>query len=420
MLWRSQSAKPIGDFMTVKSFSGLEVGPYLNDLAMIARLSPLFSDSSVPFVHSRFAERLFCSISGSSDLGRRDLSFDAKARSGAGIGVKTFVSRKGETSKVEKVAEFTSLAAQGGLQGLKGEGLARKISDMRNARIRSDAAETGIDLTNSYYHCVVRIPGGIYLLEDSYSEVQVSRLSPTDKYGTAVGNFSASGHVYFNDGLSDYVYNVAKNVLLKRFDPSKSFTSSLIETESNLDLPSLIAKLRDTFGGEDTSRVVNEHLDEIEAPFVVLPLYTPKSKSVAEASGINQWNANGRARTFGEAYIPVPRAVHDHSPGFFPPRDSLFKVKLPTGQVISAKICQDGDKALMANPNTDLCKWLFSTIDGNYSVAEQRLADRRPYKYSDFEKIGKDSVAIFKSSGPEFDYVMKSAPIGAYEDFIEN
>jgi len=405
----------------MKSFSGLEKTTYLDDLALVASLSPLFSESTTPFIHSRLAERLFCLVSGSRDLARQDLSFDAKSSGGIGIGVKTFVSNAATASKVEKVAEFTAYATKGTFNGLSGEALALKVSNLRNARVASDAAETEVSMEHSYYHCVVRIPNGIYLLEQPYSHVSISSIRPTDKFGQEVNQFAESGHVYFNDGNSDYSYNVAKNVLYKRFAPGQSFASHVMPTKFDLDLPNLLLKLK------SSSLLAVASIDEREAfeipasvdEFVILPLYSPRTRTVASASGINQWNAGGRVRAFGEAYIPVPRAVHDLAPSFFPDRDQPFRLRLPSGEVIGAKICQDGSKALMANPNTDLCKWLFSTIDGSYEISEKRLVESRPYVYSDLELIGKDSVKVTKVTGKPWEFEIQSAALGSYEEFID-
>jgi hypothetical protein len=74
----------------------------------------------------------------------------------------------------------------------------------------------------------------------------------------------------------------------------------------------------------------------------------------------------------------------------------------------------------MSNPNTELCRWLFATIDGSFAEAERRMATvNRPYSYSDLLAIGKDSVIVKKTSGSAWDYEMEFAPIGSYEESIE-
>jgi hypothetical protein len=404
-------------------FSQIDEVRYLDDLAIVAGLSPLFSESLVPFVHSRFAERLFCLRTGYLDMSRKDISFDAISLDNKAVGIKTYVAGPASTSKLEKVAEFTAYATKGNLAGITGESLAIKVADLRNARILSDAAEISADLSVSFYHCVVRTPGAIFFLEQKYETIQVNNLSPTDKFGFPSKDFSETGHVYFNDGTSDYAFNVAKNVLYKRFSVSTSLTSQVKKIGNPSSLGHTLSMLSSLVLTSDDARLIGEEADtlntELEPEYVVLPLYSPTRRAVMPASGINQWNAAGRMRSFGESYIPVPKRVHQLRPGFFPARDTPFKLRLPNGEIVLAKICQEGDKALMANPNSALCKWLFSTIDGSFDISSQRLVSSRPYTYDDLEKIGKDSVRISKVSGKDWEFEIQSANCGSYEEFVK-
>jgi hypothetical protein len=150
-----------------------------------------------------------------------------------------------------------------------------------------------------------------------------------------------------------------------------------------------------------------------------LPLYSPGKMVVQESSGINNWNAGGRARKFGEAYIPIPSIVHKLRPGFFPPRDTKFVMALPNGEKISAKVCQAGSKALMSDPNPALCLWLYELIDGSKGAAEKRFDKKKPYTYQDLVEIGKDAVAVTKSNSPGVDFELELVQLGAFEDFLE-
>jgi len=411
------AAKTKGEGMEQKS--NIDLAEYLSKLALVAQLSPLFSDSDTPFIQSRFAERLFCLASKAQDLARKDISFDAKYSGGAGIGVKTFVASSSTTAKVEKIAEFTSFATRGKFLDLTGEALAREVSLLRNLRVQSDCSEVGVVLNDSYYHCIVRTPGSIYVLEQEYGQIEISSLRPTDKYGLPASDYSQSGHVYFDDGSHHYMYNVAKNVLYRRFNPLTSFTSQSIELGRSRSISEILKSL-ETMHFESSKTDSNTPVVSSN-DYLVLPLYTPATHAVAAASGINQWNARGRVRKFSEAYIPVPAQIHKIKPGFFPSRDTSFRLKLPNNQIVQASICQDGDKALMSNPNTDLCKWLFSTIDGTFENAERRMGTgNNPYAYSDLLAIGKDSVLVRKASSQEWDYEMESASIGSFEKFLED
>jgi len=94
---------------------------------------------------------------------------------------------------------------------------------------------------------------------------------------------------------------------------------------------------------------------EKEEERLVLPLFSSRNGGyVPEHSGLNQWNAVGRARDYNEVYIPYNKAYRDTSKGFFPSRDTSFNLKLPDGKHMSTKVCQADGKAIMSNPNKDL------------------------------------------------------------------
>ena len=122
--------------------------------------------------------------------------------------------------------------------------------------------------------------------------------------------------------------------------------------------------------------------------YVILPLYSTAKfgeRVVQEKSGINQWNAGGRDRKYGEAYIPIPSIIHKLAPNFFPERDKSFDLLLPNSDVpINAKVCQDNRKALMSNPNDLLCRWLYKVIDLNFSDYDfDKTPNRKPFTYED-------------------------------------
>jgi hypothetical protein len=148
---------------------------------------------------------------------------------------------------------------------------------------------------------------------------------------------------------------------------------------------------------------------------VVLPLYSTNTatKTIPERSGLNQWNALGRARSPGESYIPVPRIVHRLAPTFFPDRNSNFELELPNGQTVIAKICQSEGKALMSKPNSSLNFWLFKLIDGSLENYVQRFSAKRPYRYEDLVRLGFDCVRIQKSNTNKF--TMSTGSIGEFE-----
>ncbi len=132
-------------------------------------------------------------------------------------------------------------------------------------------------------------------------------------------------------------------------------------------------------------------------------------KFVAEKSGLNQWNAGGRARNPNEVYIPYPAEDRSKTVGFFPPRDQNFDLLLPDGTEISAKVCQDDGKAIMSNPNKVLGEWLLRTVF--------ELPEGTVLTYEMLEKFGVDSV-IFTKLG-DGKYKIDFSEIGTYEEFLE-
>jgi len=210
----------------------------------------------------------------------------------------------------------------------------------------------------------------------------------------------------------------------------KRFELALFKNSPPIQLPIYEDIFDRIIGWVDPSGVIPTGPSELDAPsvgevrgkdYVVLPLYSTRNRNfkvVAEKSGINQWNAGGRERKFGESYIPIPQEIHNQFPGFFPGRDVKFKLLLPSGKIVSAKVCQENSKALMSDPNTDLCEWLYSTVDGADPNSSSRFRDQRPFTYEDLVRVGKDSVKIIKSKGQPYQYELHSGHLGAYDEFI--
>jgi hypothetical protein len=259
--------------------------------------------------------------------------------------------------------------------------------------------------------------------EESYPLIDLDQIHPTNSSGTKVNQYDAASFPYFTDGQGFYTFNTSKNTLFKKFDISQGNNSPLIELETiNNIFEEIIRWSRSRATGAIPAPIQNlEYLitpKKPTRPFVILPLYSSEAKGpkVYPKSGINQWNAGGRKRKFGEAYIPVPSSIHEDNPGFFPSRDTTFQLKLPNGNTVLASICQDAGKALMSNPNDQLCEWLFRTIDINFEQTKfQRMVQSTPYTYEDLLSIGKDSVRVFKNDDDSFE--IEFMPVGSYEKF---
>lgn len=365
-------------------------------------LSRLFSTSSTPLIHPRFVEQLYCLTTGATNLARDDVSFDARLNSGAGVGIKTFGVNTFSSRKTEKIAEFTAQASAGRYVGVDPDEVAIRVALDRNRRVQADAVAFKIDLKTSIYHCLVRSEGACMVHEEKFQLIDLDAIRLTN---APKGN----GPIKFSDGELQYTFYPAKNTLFKTFEIGTQVKS---EQFGVLIKEGIFDELLGTslpFGLEDG--------DKDSDPFVVLPLFSERSGKVEARSGINQWNAGGRSRKFGEAYIPVPSKVHQVAPGFFPGRDEEFKLLLPDGTSLDAKICQDGSKALMSNPNDLLMEWLFEQIDGDLESARKRLVGHQPYTYDDLLAVGRDSVRISKRD--DGTYRMVPGGIGDYQLFID-
>jgi hypothetical protein len=132
-----------------------------------------------------------------------------------------------------------------------------------------------------------------------------------------------------------------------------------------------------------------------------------KQKHVFPKSGLNQWNALGRARNPDEVYIPIPAVIHQQFPDFFPNRDVLFILKFPDGEKVETSVCQDGGKALMSKSNRKLGKLILR--DG------LKLKEGELVTYEKLQLFGIDSVRIDKVGSLKFE--INFAKNGSYEIF---
>jgi hypothetical protein len=400
--------------------------------------------------------------SGARDTAGDNSSFDAIAPVRIGVGVKTFVASNSARHKFEKIAEFTADANAGIFDDLNPEQLLRKAIELRNSRLSSDAIAYGINVSDSIYHCLIRLEGSAMIHEEPMSLVNERMLSPSDSDGKLLATFGEKP--IMSDGINVYTFNKSKRVLYKRFPviipaPAKfggaiklpinrNILNELLEgnitclssAPTNQEEP-ILAKgtIKDetcqlasneptqtTEYSPETSDTVESDGDPgstmiIRRPtnFVVLPLFSTRDHEVPEKSGINQWNAGGRQRSFGEAYIPVPAWIHNKFPGFFPDRNQSFRLRLQDGTVVSAKICQQGSKALMSDPNDELCRWLYTAIEPklSYEQIKRRLPESRPYTYKDLILVGKDCVKVVKVSGKRHQFELTFCKLGDYNKF---
>ena len=398
----------------------VDLTSYKKLVGTVGALSNLFSDNESVFLNSRFVEKLYVHNTKAIDYSRKDMSFDAKLANGAGVGVKTFLASNQHSVKSEKIAEFTAAASLGEFLNLTPMEAAIKVASFRNSRVESDARIYEIDLDKSIYHCLIRTNLGCMVHEEPLKMIEIDNIQLT------ANENGKKPHIEFEDGVNKYTFNISKNTLYKTFDLQTGENSPLFQVN-------VIDNVLEYMAEGELSRKLGVlaqkkgiELSELEKAisnvpgidFIVLPLYSTRTRQVPERSGINQWNASGRERQFGEGYIPIPIEVRRNCASFLPEIEQIFNLNMPNGRLLKSKVCQQDGKALMSNPNKDLCEWLFKLIDSSEWTSRKRLTERRPYTYDDLIMVGKDSVKLTKNLSRPNTYDMEPMPIGSYEKFI--
>lgn len=368
--------------MFFSSQSTLQKKEYEEFLKIAWSLSNLFSESSTPYLYYRVAEKVFCRAFGAEDLSRSDVSADAK-KWNLWIWLKTFLAWNNNSS--QKVAEFNKDKPL--YSSLKADYLIRKISELRNERINFTKRAHAID--SAIYHCVVRDEWKFMIYEEHMDLVDIENIRNINSKSTSIS---------FDDGIHEYSFSLSKSTLLKKFNTTPieySFWVQMLK-DPLLELRSLIESLKiNTSEG----RIIGT---------VFLPLYW-SNHLVYEKSGLNQWNAGGRKRDANEVYIPIPAEIHKRFPEFFPDRDSPFDLRLPNGDTMTSKICQDNSKALMSYSNKELGKWILRDV--------LNLEDWELLTYEKLQTIWIDSVRIDKIN--DWTFEINFSNLWDYETFIE-
>lgn len=378
----------------MKSFAEIDIendGNYLKLLSAVSKISGLFSESAVPFINYRVAENIFCRSFDANNLSRSDTAFDADFNS-IGIGLKTFISKTDNST--EKVAEFNSLSRV--LKNYKGKELALKLGEFRNERI--NLANRVYGIKSSLYHIVARREKELLLFETDYNQIDIENINSVK---------SNKASLQFEDGQNFYSFNYSKSTLFRKFIiPANAFRLPIDIIEDPYSL------LLDLFSRNQYKPATDKLVKGVN--YVVLPLFSTRNLNnieVGQSSGLNAWNAkprpNQERRPYGEMYIPIPREIHKNFPCFFPEKHESFNLEIPTGEVFSAKVCQQNSKALMTNPNSALEKWL---LRGILQLKEGELAT-----IEKLNRLGFDSVVIIKENNENFKIdIMKT---GSYNKF---
>jgi len=353
---------------------------YFDLLRRVATLSGLCTDSNVdsqiPYLYYRTHEIVFSKSFSVKSRTREDISIDAQQES-LGIGLKTF-NHKGKT-QMEKIAEFNK-----DFTSYKKETSPEKtriISELYNKRL-NDAMNL-YSLERFSFSCVAKAPRQMLVFDTDMDFIDTKRLRLT-------AAADKTKNISFNDGRHEYTFSESKSTLNRRFSLPKAEKVFILGVDILRD-PLVFLEEAD-FKGLVTKK---------ESSFLLLPL------SSHEKSGLNQWNAKGRKRDINEVYVPIPKWIHQCYPAFFPARDVEFVLNLPNGKPLPAKICQDGGKALMSNPNKALGNWLLREV---LTIPEGHVLTDR-----DLQEKGIDSLKITKISSNTFD--IDYMPFGSYKEF---
>lgn len=360
----------------------IDTQKYKEALRLIGSLSNMFSDSKIPYLYYRIAEKVFCETFNTDDLSRSDVAVDAKYNN-LGIGLKTFLKKNDKS--LQKIAEFNK--EHYNFEGLSNEKLIRRISFLRNQRI--EFSKRLYELDDFIYHCVLRSEKEFHIFEEDMSLINIEKIRNIKKNRNSI---------VFDDELNEYSFSLSKSTLSKRFVTDfivESFDVNIIENPIEE-----LRKISEINSEKSSKRKINST--------VILPLYG-KNFTVFERSGLNQWNANGRKRHLDEVYVPIPVEVHKIKPDFFPSRDIPFDLILPNRKIMRSKICQDGSKALMSYSNKELGKWLLRKV--------LKLDEGELLTYEKLQLIGIDSVRIDKFD--DSTYEINFSENGSYEKFIE-
>jgi len=325
---------------------------YLKLVRGSASLGRIFTATDIPLIPPGLAEIIFTKPFYGDLVAGEDKCVDVILNH-SGIGIKTF--RGGNNS--QKIAQFKNRERYPITEN-NPQTLAKEISEYRNQRLDETLTDYELNDNELFYHFTKRFNDRIEISECAMEKIDLNNI---------IIEQSSIASVSFSDNRNSYRYTIQDSQLYKRFP----------ETDP-------LFKLRHEFLIEDIDERENLYflIDLLTTPGnqkVILPLYS-NNYIIHEKSGLNQWNAGGRERHENEVYIPIPRSIHVLNPNFFPQRDVVFNLTADNGNRMTAKVCQDGSKALMSNPNKDLGQWILRdvlNIEIRMLVTMETLIDRR-------------------------------------------
>lgn len=352
--------------MQMINYDKVQFREYLEDLQLVGMFSSLFSDSDTPMLYYRATENLYCKVLGAENLARSDVPADAKYGN-IGVGIKTFL--EGNRKTYQKIEEFNNQHPL--YDGLEPEKKIMKIAELRNKRLTFTMNTYKIE--KMIFHCIIRNNEGFHFFEESMDFIDIDNIKIQSVNKSTID---------FTDDKHNYKFNITKSTLYKQFITDEYFANAKVYIS------------KDPIHLLQHSNILSL-ISVSENETLVLPLYSYShgERVIPERSGLNQWNAKGRERNPNEVYIPFPAKIRKEHPDFFPPREQSFDVKLPSGNTISMKVCQDGGKAIMSNPNKALGEWILRDV--------LQLEELELLVYDKLLEIGIDSV-VFEKQGENY------------------
>lgn len=123
---------------------------------------------------------------------------------------------------------------------------------------------------------------------------------------------------------------------------------------------------------------------------VNLPLFSEKQQRMHERSGLNWGQRPEYSREPNQAYLSVPKSIHDEHPDFFPPKDQEFNLLTDDGESFVCVMAQDNRKAIETRYD--------NSILGKYFRQRLSVPLGSFVSLDHLEKYGRKSISVYKLS----------------------
>ncbi|TGE80056.1 restriction endonuclease PLD domain-containing protein [Weissella confusa] len=412
---------------------------YIEYLKIYGALSGLFnqkaSTTGAPYLDSKFQETVYAKSFNSEDVDIGNTPHDIKSIFGSesvGIGIKTWLSSKPSFQKVMQLKKYKTTIDKFNDPSTSDQ-LAYKISEIKNERLMFDYKRLGLKQDGNVYHYVTRDTGLLTLNETSYPLVDINNVVP--------GNLTNKSF-NFSDGQKEYKYTFGDSQIWMKFEETQKDTSILDKIPVSLiDDPFLFLKNAYNNYTSDNGILVSR---QVTPDYLYLPLYSYRSKTVPESSGLNAWNGKPKTsgsttlRPRGEAYIPIPTSVWKKKPYWVDPKVDMrhynkykqdtgkssyeINLHLPDGTIFPALFGQTGFKALETSPQSILGIWILNVLG---ITNPQRVKYDQPainvVTMDSLELLGVDSVKLWHQDPNNLKEVwIDFAELGSFEEFMND